>query len=185
MENDICEDFLKLSRIANKEVKKLDEVFAIENTKVVLASGEYDLKYYAMEGRLQIDMYTYFRRDFNLASYKLDDVAGQFISDDIKKTALIYDSDGEAQTKLYSKNLTGLNVGDYIHIELCGFTSDYYDGGRKFQVLSICQEDEFKVITIQGAHTFDKSIKWTMAKDDVTPQDIFRLTVDHRLIAQE
>jgi DNA polymerase elongation subunit (family B) len=67
-------------------------------------------------------------------------------------------------------------VGDYIHIELCGFTSDYYDGGRKFQVLSICQEDEFKVITIQGAHTFDKSIKWTMAKDDVTPQDIFRLT---------
>jgi len=176
LENDICEDFLKLSRIANKEVKKVDEVFAIENTKVVLASGEYDLKYYAMEGRLQIDMYTYFRRDFNLASYKLDDVAGQFISDDIKKTAVIYDSDGESQTKLYSKNLTGLNVGDYIHIELCGFTSDYYDGGRKFQVLSICQEDEFKVITIQGAHTFDKSIKWTMAKDDVTPQDIFRLT---------
>ena len=57
----------------------------IENTKVVLASGEYDLKYYLMPGRLQIDMYTYFRRDFNLASYKLDDVAGQYISDDIKK----------------------------------------------------------------------------------------------------
>ena len=56
----------------------------------------------------------------------------QFISDDIKKTAVIYDSDGEAQTKLYSKNLTGLNVGDYIR-ENYGFTSDYYDGGCKFQ----------------------------------------------------
>ena len=176
LENDICEEFLKLSRIANKEVKKINEVISIENTKVVLASGEYDLKYYAMEGRLQIDMYTYFRRDFNLASYKLDDVAGQFISDDIKKTDIIYDTDSQACTKLYSKNLTGLNVGDYIHIEICGFTSDYYDGGRKFQVLDIHNEDDFKIITINGAHTFNKAIKWTMAKDDVTPQDIFRLT---------
>ena len=74
-------------------------------------------------------MYTYFRRDFNLASYKLDDVAGQYISDDIKKmeTEII---DGEPVTHLYSNNLTGLNIGDYIHIELCGFTTDYYDGGR-------------------------------------------------------
>ena len=174
--NDITDEFLQLSRIANKELKYKDGAINIENTKVVLASGEYDLKYYEMEGRLQIDMYTYFRRDFNLASYKLDDVAGQFISDDIKKSEVVYDSEGKVQTRLYSKNLTGLNVGDYIHIEMCGFTSDYYDGGRKFPVLNIEIEDDFKVIIINGAHTFNKPIKWTMAKDDVTPQDIFRLT---------
>ena len=176
--NNICEDFLNLSRIANKSLKidRENKEICIENTKVVLASGEYDLKYYAMEGRLQIDMYTYFRRDFNLASYKLDDVAGLYISDDVKKTEIIYDSEGQAQTRLYSKNLTGLNVGDYIHIEMCGFTSDYYDGGRKFSVLDIEVMEDFKVITVNGSHSFDKPIKWTMAKDDVTPQDIFRLT---------
>jgi DNA polymerase elongation subunit (family B) len=174
--NDICESFLQLSRICNKPCKTFNNEICIENTKVVLASGEYDLKYYTMEGRLQIDMYTYFRRDFNLASYKLDDVAGLYISDDIKKTECVYDTNGEQTTKLYSKNLTGLHVDDYIHIELCGFTSDYYDNGRKFRVLSIEVEGDFNVISIEGSHTFDKSIKWTMAKDDVTPQDIFRLT---------
>ena len=108
----------------------------IENTKIVLATGEYDLKYYLMPGRLQIDMYTYFRRDFNLASYKLDDVAAQYISDDIKKmeTEII---GNDTVTHLYSNNLTGLNIGDYIHIELCGFTTDYYKDGKKFQVLNL------------------------------------------------
>ena len=69
--------------ISKKETR--DSGIQIMNTKVMLASGEYDLRYYNMVGRLQIDMYTYFRRDFNLSSYKLDDVAGQFISDSIKK----------------------------------------------------------------------------------------------------
>jgi DNA polymerase delta subunit 1 len=36
-------------------------------------------------GVLQIDLYSYFRRDYNLSSYKLDDVAGNFISGYIVK----------------------------------------------------------------------------------------------------
>jgi DNA polymerase elongation subunit (family B) len=184
-ENNCWREFLQLSRISgqkcaremyDKEEKKTKPV--IENTKVVLASGEYDLRYYKMLGRLQIDMYTYFRKDYNLSSYKLDDVAGEFISDDIVQTNTTYDDAVEPQqiTELYSRNLTGLNVGDYIHIELCSFTTDYYDGGRKFQVLKIDSKDEYKVISIKGHHVFNtKKIKWTMAKDDVTPQDIFRL----------
>ena len=184
-ENNCWREFLQLSRISgqkcaremyDKDEKKTKPV--IENTKVVLASGEYDLRYYKMLGRLQIDMYTYFRKDYNLSSYKLDDVAGEFISDDIVQTNTTYDDAVEPQqiTELYSKNLTGLNPGDYIHIELCGFTTDYYDGGRKFQVLKIESKDEYKVISIKGHHVFNtKKIKWTMAKDDVTPQDIFRL----------
>ena len=53
----------------------------IENKQLVIASGEYDLKFYDIPGRPQIDMYSYFRRDFNLSSYKLDDVASSYISD--------------------------------------------------------------------------------------------------------
>ena len=164
----------------------------IEHTKVVLASGEYDLRYFNMTGRLQIDMYSYLRRDFNLASYKLDDVAGQFISDDIKRVEV---SSSEGQTRLFSKNLMGLHVGDYIHIELNGFTADYYMDGHKFQVQNILYDQTYvsvkggvektetaNVIVLQGIYSeladmfAAKTLKWCMAKDDVSPQDIFRLT---------
>ena len=204
-EENHCEhEFLTLSRIngeitAKKEMQSAEGgggpktptgKLLIENTKVVLASGEYDLRYFNMTGRLQIDMYSYFRRDFNLASYKLDDVAGQFISDDIKKVDEV-----EGHTWLYSKNLMGLHPGDYIHIELNGFTADYYMDGYKFQVQDILYDQPYvflkngiekseraNIIVLQGSYAelvdmiSDKTLKWCMAKDDVSPQDIFRLT---------
>ena len=149
-----------------------------------MATGEYDLRFYKTTGRLQIDMYTYFRRDFNLASYKLDDVAGQYISDSVKRVAhTVHEKHGEV-TELFSKNLAGLHVGDFIHIELSGFTSDYYKDGKKFRVLDIdygreVDGSKYNVIVIGGTEMQDstsKSINWCMTKDDVTPQDIFRLS---------
>ena len=180
-ENHCDREFLMLSRKKGEVCAKLtNNEYAIENTKVVLASGEYDLRYYKTAGRLQIDMYTYFRRDFNLPSYKLDDVAGQYISDDIKKIEFHQDN----TTHLYSQNLTGVNIRDYIHIELSGFTSDYYQNGKKFQVTNILKGVElegatYNVIVIDGHHDIPIGkfgIKWGVAKDDVSPQDIFRLT---------
>ena len=187
-------EFLKLSRKVNELCAKYNKTtneYDIENTKLAVASGEYDLRYFKMTGRLQIDMYAYFRRDFNLSSYKLDDVACQFISDDILKIQRV-DTDPRLGkiTELYSKNLMGLHVGDFIHIEMTGFTSDYYNDGQKFSVLDIKQIEateivkgkeqtvKYNVIVIQGHHDLDtkKSLKWGTAKDDVTPQDIFRLT---------
>jgi DNA polymerase elongation subunit (family B) len=195
-ENHCERDFLMLSRnkgeLSATENKQGD--IAIENTKVQLASGEYDLRYFKTSGRLQIDMYTYFRRDFNLSSYKLDDVAGQYISDDVKKIVYADHPDYGDTTELYSGNLTGLNINDYIHIEIIGFTSDYYKDGKKFRVVDIIrnkqiteivkgkeQTNTYNVIIIQGKHDEldeykTKSIKWGIAKDDVTPQDIFRLS---------
>jgi DNA polymerase elongation subunit (family B) len=192
-EENHCEsDFLQLSRLQGEVCAKEKEgEYMIENTKIVLATGEYDLRYYSMTGRLQIDMYTYFRRDFNLTSYKLDDVASQYISDNIKKVGHAKHVKYGDVTELCSKNLTGLQTGDFIHIELSGFTSDYYDGGKKFRVLDIEKDrvfveskngnevqNKYNVIVIQGIHQFNddgKSVKWGMSKDDVTPQDIFRL----------
>ena len=182
-----CErEFLTLSRkrkeICAKVDKDSNECF-IENTKVVLASGEYDLRYYKTSGRLQIDMYTYFRRDFNLPSYKLDDVAGQYISDDVKKVEFVTDNDGAMFTYLYTNNIAGLHVGNFIHIEISSFTSDYYRDGHKFVVIDIQPSTDSVskyTISIEGhetdLHDHKKSIKWCMAKDDVSPQDIFRLS---------
>lgn len=188
-----CEnDFLMFSRKAGEFCGKISATneTTIENTKILLATGEYDLRYFKMTGRIQIDMYTYFRRDFNLPSYKLDDVAGQFISDDIKKIVLTTDQQNKPITQLYSQNLMGLHIGDFIHIEITGFTSDYYKDGKKFIVKDIQQnvavtENEttktYNMIVIDGhenvtAEAGGKAVKWGMSKDDVTPQDIFRLS---------
>ena len=176
-ENRIGNELLMLSRNNGELCGKIEDgELEIENTKILLASGEYDLKYYKIPGRLQIDMYTYFRKDFNLSSYKLDDVAAEFISDDIIKTKIV-----KNKTELYSKNLVGLNPGDFIHIEICGFTTDYFENGKKFKVVAIEERNEdndsYNVIIIDGKYELqNKKLKWTMAKDDVTPQDIFRLT---------
>jgi DNA polymerase elongation subunit (family B) len=206
LETNCVRDFLLLSRNNGElcaKVKQVDQhssksEYSIENTTVALASGEYDLKYFRMPGRLQIDMYTYFRRDYNLSSYKLDDVAGQFISDDINKIECVTDADtGIQTTHLYSGNLSGLHVDDFIHIELSGFTSDYYKDGKKFKVANILRDIEvvetvkdkvsnkakevtnkYNIIVIAGHEQIppSKNIKWGMAKDDVSPQDIFRLS---------
>ena len=193
-ENHCEREFLMLSRKKNEICAKFGqsgEITGIENAKVVLASGEYDLKYFKTAGRLQIDMYTYFRRDFNLSSYKLDDVAGQYIGDDIKKITTSTDPVHGDVTELHSKNLTGLNVNDFLHIEVTGFSSDYYANGRKFRVLDIRKDETQSVILIGGHYTdidTTKSVRWGMAKDDVTPQDIFRLangsSADRAIVAK-
>jgi len=183
-ENNCESSFLELSRCQGHiSGKHTNGEWMLDKTQIKIASGEYDLRYPVMTGRLQIDLYAYFRRDFNLSSYKLDDVAGQYISDEIKFSQI----DINQNTQLYSKNLAGLNVGDFIHIKINSFSSDYFNDGQKFNVLSIesgvsYKEKKYNVITIKGAYDIPEpsgsvvSIDWGMAKDDVSPQDIFRLT---------
>lgn len=201
-ETDCVNEFFDLSRRKNElcctRARETGDV-SIANSTIQISTGEYNLKYFKMPGRIQIDMYTYFRREFNLSSYKLDDVASQNISDDIRRQELVYDLDNPEegkQTYLYSSNLTGLHIGDFIHIELSSFTSDYYEDGKKFCVVDIKTGVEvvemakgketkvkYNVIVIDGHYDLSpatigvgKTVKWGMAKDDVTPQDIFRLS---------
>ena len=193
-ENECVHDFMALSRkvgeLACKPNRSNPSEMTIETTKLAIASGEYDLRYFKMSGRLQIDLYAAFRRDFIMSSYKLDDVAGQFISDDIKRSEhILHDQFGQV-TELYTQNLMGINVHDFIHIEMSGYTTDYHKGGQKFKILEIQKDREvletvkgqekmvsYNILVIGGHEIFDngKSIKWTMAKDDVSPKDIFRL----------
>jgi DNA polymerase family B, exonuclease domain len=132
-----------------------------------------------MSGRLQIDMYTYFRRDFNLSSYKLDDV-GEYISDDIKKVVHSTLNDRPI-TQLYTSNVKGLHINDFIHIEITGFTTDYFNNGLKFKVIDIIKggENDCNIVCVERKEELSeisKKVKWCIAKDDVSPQDIFRLS---------
>jgi DNA polymerase elongation subunit (family B) len=193
-ENDCEEEFLKLSRNINEICgNKNDETgeISIEESKIVIASGEHDLKFIKMNGRLQVDMYNYFRRDYNLTSYKLDYVSGYFIGDDVKKLEHIHDSAIDADTKvddetydsntteitkIFSKNLTGLENGSYINFEETSHSSDYYKDGQKFKVSNVNKEAGTFEIKGHESPDMTKQVKWGLAKDDVTPQDIFRMT---------
>ena len=159
-----CKDeFLKLM---NRNKNEKSEII---NSTTRVASGTYELVYVKIPGRIQIDLYNYFRKAENLPSYKLDYVASHFIGDIVKDYDVI-----ENKTKIKSKNLMGLKNGHFIVFEILGHSSDKYKEGKKFKISNL-QEDSFEVdykIDIDKKHKF----RWCLAKDDVTPQDIFRLT---------
>ena len=171
-------DFLQLSKNKN-EICGQDPfrqgIYKLEETSIRIASGEHDLRYIKMNGRIQIDLYNYFRREENLSSYKLDYVAGHFIGDYVKKIDDYVEGKADYSV-LQTQNVFGLIEGSYIHIEEIGHSTDYYCEGAKFLVTQVNKETHtFTVVgTIQP--DFSKKVRWCLAKDDVTPKDIFRMT---------
>jgi DNA polymerase elongation subunit (family B) len=172
------EDFIKLSRnkdeicstVDYKNPNKLD----IDRSSITLASGTYDLAIIKMNGRLQIDMLNWFRRTENLTSYKLDYVAGHFIGDDVK--SLLHSCrDTIMTTRIATTNMTGLQEESYVHFEEINHSSDYYKDGAKFKVTKVNRHEGWFEIT-GHENPSAKKVKWGLAKDDVTPKDIFRLT---------
>jgi DNA polymerase elongation subunit (family B) len=175
LENSCENEFLKLSRNKGEFCGSRDYntgKICIKESSIVIASGQHDLRYIDMKGRLQIDLYNYFRRDFNLTSYKLDYCAGYFIGDGVKKLEHL----PNGNTKVTSSNLMGLENGSYVHFEESSHSTDTYKDGAKFKVANVNAAD--KTFEVEGHESPDmtKSVRWGLAKDDVTPQDIFRMT---------
>ena len=173
-ENNCVEDFLKLGR--NKEeicgAKDKDTgKWKIEESSIQIASGQHDLRFIKMNGRLQVDLYNFYRRSENLTSYKLDYVAGNFIGDFAKKV-----EHTECNSIISTSNLTGLLVGSYIHIEEIGHSVDYYADGAKYLVSEIDKINCKFTIDAVIHPDFNKKVRWCLAKDDVTPKDIFKMT---------
>jgi len=185
LENHVEDEFLKLSRNADEFCGKRDFKtgrVSIEETSIALASGQYDLHYIGMPGRLQVDMYNYFRRDYNLTSYKLDYVGSYFIGDDVKSIEHRVEADSDSVipdgkvTRIVSKNLTGLEVGNYIELEETSHSTDPYKDGQKFQVVAVDRTAGYFEIIGHETPDMKKHVRWGVSKDDVTPQDIFRMT---------
>ena len=169
-------DFVKVSKIIDNDTiikpwtNNHFKNWQLKENVTKLASGDHELSYFLMSGRIQVDLLNLFRREHNLTSYKLDYVSGHFIGDYVQKIEV----DMNGKTKIYSQNLSGLEIGCFIHFEEIGHSTEYYNGGSKHHVISICKDGTF---IIEGTVNpdFNKKIRWCLAKDDVTPQDIFRL----------
>ncbi len=162
-----CEyKFLEFSRNKGKDCR-----CTVVNSTTTVASGTYELVYPKIPGRLQIDLYNYFRKAENLASYKLDYVSSHFIGDIVKDYEIIGD-----KTKIKSKNLMGLKNGHFVCFELLGHSSDKYMDGKKFKISNLNIKEGYYEINFKLDIDKKKKVRWCLGKDDVTPQDIFRLT---------
>jgi DNA polymerase elongation subunit (family B) len=173
------DEFLKLSRNNDELCATVDYKTGkteIDKSSITLASGTYDLSIIKMNGRLQVDMLNWFRRTENLTSYKLDYVGGHFIGDYVKGLQELTDEhDGKLVTRIKTSNMTGLQVESFIHFEEINHSSDYYKDGDKFRVTRVNKKEGwFEIAGHEKPQA--KSVKWGLAKDDVTPKDIFRMT---------
>ena len=156
-------EFMDIGR--NKNVKE-----ELGETSIILASGAYDLKYMQMEGRLQVDLYTYMRKEFNLPSYKLDYVSSYLISDGVQS----YENLDDGRCMIHTKNMKGVEEESFVHFEIINHSNDYYNDGEKFKVLEF--HDSGFIVDKHLIGVEKEKMQWGLAKDDVTPQDIFRLT---------
>ena len=141
----------------------------LEHKVFELASGKYNVNYLKMPGRLSIDLLLNMRREHNLDSYTLDNVASTFLRDKVVRV--------EGST-IHTKTTRGLTVGNFVKFDVVGNTINSYQEGKKFLVKSISP----KSFVIDSSDLFgdlsadDRAhLEWSFTKDDIHPADIFRL----------
>jgi DNA polymerase elongation subunit (family B) len=160
-----------------------------EMTLASSALGENLLRFWETPGRVHIDLMKDVQNTFKLNSYKLDNVAANFIRGEIKNIELITQSvsqsvsqkkDNVNKYKLTCDKLNDLFDDDFIHIELMkSFVSDYV--GKKYQIYQLdkinnCIYIETNLDILKEIEILGKGkLYWSQAKDDVGPKDIFRL----------
>jgi DNA polymerase elongation subunit (family B) len=165
----IEDEFSKLSRIKDLECEYVESKLASS------ALGENILKYFKMPGRVVFDLMKVIQRDHRLASYKLDEVAANFIRETILD--ITYDKDNDKST-IKTKNTNGIYLDQFIKI--CyndGMTENTYMDGKKFKIIELTKTS----ITFNGKVNTEEfmnkgyKVYWSQAKDDISPNDIFRL----------
>ena len=165
-ELECIDDFSKLGRI--NIIDKKTDVATVKKSRLEIkklassALGDNVLKYISMDGRIVMDLFKIVQKDFNLVSYKLDYVSEYFINDKI----VSIDKD-----KLKVKGVDTLSKGNFITIS---YGNDDKYKNKKFKITNIDND----IITLNEnieSSVMEKKPKWTLAKDDVSPKDIFRL----------
>ena len=150
---------------------KLEEKFLSSS-----AMGDNRMYIWTTHGRLQIDMFHYIKRNHVLASYKLDEVTKHFMSGKLKKQTyadgvLTLEVAGAIKDIKVGRSIMLLDeTGETVSPKLIVAGMD--GAALRFE----CDLDEDALAEMEDA------TKWVTVKDDVSPQDIFRL---HRGSAED
>jgi DNA polymerase elongation subunit (family B) len=172
-----CRIGLDFGRVPVEQGGKSDFIQTEKKTFEV-AAGKFALRYITMPGRMSLDLYLIMRREQNLDSYKLDNIANKFLRD---KVSNIVEITGE-KTQLYeihTKNTRGLFAGNLVRFDIITNTSNPYKNGQKFVVKEVFPK-KFIVELPHAQYLFAdlnaselKKLEWSFAKDDVDHHAIF------------
>ena len=144
-----------------------------EAKKFELASGTFAVRYLKVPGRLAIDLLLSVRREQNLDSYKLDNVAATFLRD--KVTNVIH---MDSWVKICTKGTRGLFVGNQVRFDIMTNTTNPYRDGEKFEVIdkdekSFTIRDPTKSILRDLSDDDLARLEWSFGKDDTSAQEMF------------
>lgn len=162
--NSIIHQFTRLSALSSE--MKLEEKFLSSS-----AMGDNLMYIWTTHGRLQIDLFHYIKRNNVLPSYKLDEVTKHFMSGKLKSQTydaatgkLVLDVAGAIKDVRCGRAITLLDeTGETVSDKL---VVESVEGSK---ITFTCELDEDKLANMEDA------TKWVIVKDDVSPQDIFRL----------
>ena len=174
--------FINLGRLDDSIVKRVpDAKGGIINKKLSSSAlGDNFLYYFNMPGRVQIDLLKVCQASLTkLPYYKLDSVAEFYISGKIKDILTTcegeYSSSLDESTYLKVDNINELDIGNYIVISMAATTAKLFDG-EKLKILEIDRENKkIKVDRAVPKSCLTSGPVWGLGKDDITPQDIFRM----------
>ena len=159
-----------LTRMRDQGKKvQLDEKFLSSS-----ALGDNTMWIWSTHGRLQIDLFHYIKRSFSLPAYKLDYVCQHFMSG---KLSSVNTSFADGRWSLKTKSTSDVVIGRYV--VLLDETGDV--AVDKLRIVGIEPGSAVIVEAPTGDDAADQTaaaadaVKWAVVKDDVSPQDIFRL----------
>jgi len=175
-------EILRISKLKNHKCNFRD--FKLESA----AFGQNKIRMFDTPGRIHIDLMKDVQKNFKLNSYKLDMVSSNFIRNEIYKI----EKTDDGLLLLYCDGVESINVEDFIHVEYAlDFISEMI--GYKYMIIELNKANKTLLIKpsdtlleyIEGTEFIDWSgatrkerqfkIFWSQAKDDVSPQDIFRM----------
>ena len=143
---------------------KLEEKFLSSS-----AMGDNRMYIWTTHGRLQVDLFHYIKRNNVLSSYKLDEVTKHFMS-------------GKLKSQSYNNNTLTLEVAGAIKDVKPGRAISLLDDtGETVSPKLVVDTVEGSKITFKceldedALNEMEDATKWVIVKDDVSPQDIFRL----------
>jgi len=168
---------------SNSPIHQLTRLFAL-SSEVKLeekflsssAMGDNLMYIWTTHGRLQVDLFHYIKRNNILPSYKLDEVTKHFMS-------------GKLKSQKYEGSILTLEVAGAIKDVKPGRAITLLDdtGETVSPKLVVEKVDGNKIsftceLDYDALNEMDDATKWVIVKDDVSPQDIFRL---HRGSAED
>jgi DNA polymerase delta subunit 1 len=144
-----------------------------------------------LNGRLGIDLLLSVRREQNLDSYKLDNVANTFLRDKVTNIVIITGAPTR-MFEIHTKNTRGLFVGNLVRFEFVENTNNPYADGAKFRVIEIHPkkfiielDDSNYINTFHIPPEQIKHLEWSLGKDDIKVTDMFAShhgTADQRAV---